>query len=24
LNNAEGRAALTTALQGRMQTILGH
>ncbi|WP_200860048.1 hypothetical protein [Bordetella bronchiseptica] len=24
LNNAEGRGALTTALQGRMQTILGH
>lgn len=24
LNNAEGRAALVTALQGRMQTILGH
>jgi hypothetical protein len=24
LNNAEGRAALATALQGRMQTILGH
>lgn len=24
LNNAEGRAALTAALQGRMQTILGH
>ncbi len=24
LNNAEGRFALTTALQGRMQTILGH
>jgi hypothetical protein len=24
LNNAEGRAALTEALQGRMQTILGH
>ena len=24
LNNAEGRAALTIALQGRMQTILGH
>ena len=24
LNNAEGRGALTTALQGRMLTILGH
>ena len=24
LNNAEGRAALATALQARMQTILGH
>ena len=24
LNNAEGRVALVTALQGRLQTILGH